>query len=123
MLKWYNYEIVAPHDRANLERASHILEQFHGMPRAMAESMAYDKYKAQQHAKAAGHHLMGMVTSKENLRDEDAKKHYMMYILHMQALGLNYSGAVPPEITAHKPIDWPFDCYVEAEGDVLLKNR
>ncbi len=121
MHKWITYDIIDPDHRADLERLSAVFEQQHGLARPIAESYAYSKYKRTQHAKAAGHHLVGMINAKAAGNVKDSQKHYAMYSLHLEEMGLNPVSAVSPEIAAQKPDKWLHQGYAAHKADDYLK--
>ncbi|SRR5229473_5118968 len=104
MEKWLDrYQIIKSHDRYDLERSAAVFEKGEGLDREASEKAAYAKYKRLNHAKGAAYHLVGITQSKAHGKMKEAQKHYLLYVLHMGALGLNHLNPVPAEIAAQKP--------------------
>ena len=95
---WGGHPLLNAKDAEQLELAAAVHEFHHGKDRVSAEKAALDEYRRDSHAKAAAHHLMGMRAGQATGSQEDAKKHYDMYALHLKALGHEASGPVPPEV-------------------------
>jgi hypothetical protein len=71
-----------------------------GLAQTDAEEMAYKNYAKKHHQDAAAHHFRGMNRTKDNGDLEAAKKHGLMYGLHMKALGHDALDEVPEDIKA-----------------------
>ena len=98
---WEGCHILHPHHSAELEQAAAMHEFASGMPRKEAEEKAYQSYRKTQHEHAAAHHLRGLKSAYGSGDREDAKKHAVLYELHMKKLGHEPWRAVPPEIALH----------------------
>lgn len=96
--QWLGRPIVHQDHVTDLETRAAMNEFHHKMPRAEAEQHAHDAYVQEQQERAAAHHLAGMKAAMSTGNYEDARKHWALYDLHLNALGKNAIGAVPPEI-------------------------
>lgn len=96
------YPIANDEHKLDLERDSAMYTITYGMSKDQAESLAYQKYKKKQHVKAAAYHLDGMDSAKARGSIEDANRHYSMFCLHSQQLGLRPHDPVNAEVEAHK---------------------
>lgn len=106
MNKWLGkFDIVDEKDKHDLERDSALHEFHHGMSRDQSENLAYQKYKKKQHLIAAAHHLDGIDDCKANGKAEDAKKYLAMYLLHLNALGMDPYSPINPEISGFRQPD------------------
>jgi hypothetical protein len=117
------YPIAEDSHIDDLERAAAVHEMHHGLPRDQAEATAHQKYKVLNHQKGAAHHLNGMRCAKANGNIQDSEKHYLIYCLHMKALGHNPNRPVPPDVMAHvtaeplaKFTPHSADCFVNQKG-------
>jgi hypothetical protein len=103
MLKWLGkYDILSKNDESDLERKA-ALYQFHKfLSKSQSEELAYQDYKKCMLAKAAAFHTDGMSFAKVRGDKEAEQRHYMLYALHCNELGINPRGHVPPEINAFR---------------------
>lgn len=113
--------IVKAEDTADLDRDSMVFQTQHGMDKQHADIAAYDKYKKNQHAQAAGHHLSGLDRNKFCGTQNDVSKHLAMYLLHAKELGSGAYDPVKPEIATYKKsLDtWGFTPH---PADILIKK-
>ncbi len=84
----------------DLERQAAIHEFDSKLPRPEAEAQAYSGYQKRQHQEAAAHHLLGMKAGLALGAPDDARRHSLLYDLHLQKLGhaATAGGAVPADI-------------------------
>ena len=97
---WQGRPIADAEDVHALEQRSAIHEFNDKMPRAEAEDHAYSDYVKDRRLDAAAHHLAGMKAAHGVGDMDEARKHGVMYELHVKALGLNPHGPVPHEVSA-----------------------
>lgn len=97
---WQGRPIADPEDVHDLEQRAAIHEFNDKMPRHEAEEHAYVNYVKEKRLEAAAHHLAGMKAAHGTGNMDEARKHGVMYELHLKALGLNPAGPVPPEVSA-----------------------
>jgi hypothetical protein len=94
--------VLDPDDVGELERESGVHEFVDRNPRDKAEDLAYGDYTRKHHMQAAAHHLAHMRASQANGNYSDAKRHKILYDMHLKELGLDSSsGKVPEEIAQH----------------------
>jgi hypothetical protein len=94
--------VLDPDDVGELERESGVHEFVNRNPRDKAEDLAYGDYTKKHHIQAAAHHLAHMRGSQANGNYGDAKRHKILYDMHLKELGLDdQSGKVPEEIAQH----------------------
>lgn len=97
---WLGRPLADAEDVHDLETRAAIGE-FHGkLPRHEAESKAYEEYVKDKRLEACAHHLAGVKAAHGAGDMDQARRHGMMYDLHMKALDLNPHEGVPPEVTA-----------------------
>ena len=87
--------VLAPEDVDELE--GHTMT-FTDKPREEAEEHAYGEYKKKHHLRAAAHHLAGMRAASSAGEHAQAKRHKLVYDLHIRALGLPDDGKVPSQV-------------------------
>jgi len=95
---WCNKPILKESDIDTLERAAALKEFGDGLPREVAEREAYSSYRKKLHEEAAASHLLGMRAAQATGDIEESGKHGEEYHKHMNALGHDSMGQVPPEI-------------------------
>jgi len=96
-----SWPITSAEDEADLYRRSVVKEFHEKKPRHIADAEAYSDWRREMHGKAAAHHLRGMRAAQGAGDMESARKHGFHYATHMQLIGLDPHGPVPPEITKH----------------------
>ena len=99
MPKWLGRSILSEDDTNDLERRAAIHEFDKKMPRQKAEEAAYVDYMTDRRREAAAHHLRGLKVAQAAGDMEAARRHSVMYGLHLKALGGNPYDAPPPEVT------------------------
>jgi len=100
MHEWQGRTILHPSHANELERESALLEYGHKLPRDQAEDQAHKAYVKKHREAAAAHHLKGAQAAQAVGDTESAKKHGIMYSLHVKALGHEPVGPVHPDIKA-----------------------
>lgn len=95
---WKDKPIVDPSHAHDLEQRTAMKEFNDKLPSAQAEEKAHEEYRREQHLQAAAKHFVGMKSARAAADHEEAKKHHIMYTLHLQQLGMNPSGALPKEV-------------------------
>ncbi len=89
--EWINGDkrryVLDADDIPELERDAGNNEFIQRMPRLEAEDKAYSDYKTKHHAKAAAHHLTMMRAASAAGAHNEAKRHKLIYDLHLKALG------------------------------------
>lgn len=107
---WMNKKIASPDDANRLHQEAAVLEFGHRLPRAEAEARAYENYKQDRHGAAAAYHVLGMKAASVAGNKEDAKKHWLMYQAHVQALGgdKKMQGKPAPEVERHLERETPY---------------
>lgn len=95
---WGGRPILDGKHAANLDADAALFEFRDGKERGKAEEEAYGSYKKNHHAQAAAYHLGGMRSAQGSGDTESAKKHRMMYELHVRQLGFDPSDAVPADV-------------------------
>lgn len=98
---WLGRPVLDPSHHGDLEQRAAINEFQHKMPRAQAEAKAHEEYVKDHRQRAAAHHLQGMRAAGALGNKDDAHKHWLLYDMHMKALGLESVGPVPPEVQKH----------------------
>jgi hypothetical protein len=102
--QWAGKDIV-DQDHAQLLDREAAVHEFEGkVPRHEAEDKTYGDYKRKQHAVAAAHHLRGMKVSVAAGDGREARKHGLMYQLHLQSLGHEPGGPVPDEVRQYEHV-------------------
>jgi hypothetical protein len=99
-LHWLGRPIAKPEDAHGLETKAAIHEFNHKLPRHQAEQKAYDEYVHENHVGAAAHHLSGMKAAQASGHMEEARKHGVLYEMHINALGHAAHQPVPLEVQA-----------------------
>lgn len=112
--QWQGNTILAPEHHKELELAAAVNQYHHGMGRLEAEAKAFQDYRKDHHAQAAAFHLMGMKQAATVGSQEDGKRHYDMYALHMKQLGHEPHEAVPPEVQRY--VQQPKKAYYKFKG-------
>lgn len=97
---WLGRTILHPSHHEELEQNAAVNEFGLKMPRKEAEAAAYADYEKRQRTQAAAHHLAGMKAAHAAGDMEAARKHGMMYQLHVKALGHEPVGPTAPAIAA-----------------------
>jgi hypothetical protein len=100
LANWLGRPIVDAEDQHDLERRAAIHEFGSKMPRHEAEARAYEDYVRDRRLDAAAHHLAGVKAAQASGNMDEARKHGVLYELHMKALDLNPHGPVPPEVSS-----------------------
>lgn len=95
---WLGRPILDDSHATDLETRAAINEFHARMPRAEAEQKAHDDYVREHRERAAAHHLAGMKAAQAVGNHEDARKHWVLYDMHLKALGKESIGSVPPEV-------------------------
>jgi hypothetical protein len=96
---WMDRYPVLHHDHfADLEAKAAMNEFGLKMPREAAEKAAHDDYVKRWRTQAAAHHLAGMKAAHAAGDMEAARKHSMMYNLHVKALGHEPVGPAHPDV-------------------------
>jgi hypothetical protein len=98
--QWMGRPIASMDDEKDLERAAAVNEFSGKLPRDQAEEKAYADHVHTQHVKAAGHHLAGQRAAKGVGDMAAARKHGLLYEMHVEKLGHDKYGPVPPEVKA-----------------------
>ncbi len=90
--------VLDPDDVEGLEREAGVHEYVNKHPREDAEDAAYGDYTKKHHTEAAAHHLSYMKAAQANGNYSDAKRHKILYDMHVKALGIEDNGDVPNEV-------------------------
>lgn len=98
---WQGRPILDPKDHHTLETVAAAREFGQKLPKDEAEKDAYAWYTKQHHMAGAAHHLDGMHKAREAGDQESARKHSLMYTLHLKGAGLDPNGPVPQELKQH----------------------
>jgi hypothetical protein len=98
-------QILDPAHTTELETRAAIHEFQDKMPRAAAEAKAHDAYVLEHRRRAAAHHLDGFQAASAVGDKDSAQKHWLLYDLHMKALGHETAGPVPAEIKSLQELD------------------
>jgi hypothetical protein len=99
--KWAGRTILDESHATDLDSQAAVHEIDDKLPRHRAEEEAYRKYKKENHAKAAAHHLMGMKAAQGAGSMDEARKHGIMYSMHVKELGEDEYGPVPSSVKQH----------------------
>ena len=97
---WMGRRIVKDTDADRLEEAAALLEFGEGVPRSQAEDRAHRDYLADQHRRAAAHHLRGLRAAQAAGDLEEGAKHGEAYHHHMGKLGHDSMDQVPDDVKA-----------------------
>lgn len=95
---WQGHPVEDEEHHRNLDLKAAVLQFHHGLDRLTAEKQVKHDDRVERHQKAAAHHIDGMRAANAVGNHEDAEQHHAMYSLHLRALGLNPSEAVPSEV-------------------------
>lgn len=95
---WLGRPILHEDDSHDLEMRAAVHEFGGKLPRHEAEAKAHEEYVKDWRLKASAHHLSGMRAAQGAGQMDEARKHGALYEMHMNALGLNPHGPVPPEV-------------------------
>lgn len=101
------FPITDPDHAHDLESRAAINEFHHKMPRSEAESKAHSDYVRDRHVEAAAHHLAGMKAAHGAGDMDAARKHSVMYNLHIKALGHDPISPPPQEVVAASKKETP----------------
>lgn len=101
MPKWAGRQILEDGHAQELDQHAATLEFDHKLSRGQAEQEAHGQYTKEQHAKAAAHHLMSMKAAQGAGSMDEARKHGVLYGLHLKALGEDPYGPVPAKVKSH----------------------
>jgi hypothetical protein len=94
--------VLDPEDVDELERESGVHEFINKKPREEAEDAAYGDYTKKHHMQGAAHHLTRMKAAQANGNYGDAKRHKILYDMHLKEMGVEAKdGKVPDEVTQH----------------------
>lgn len=118
--KWNDRDIVDPADADELDRTAAVYEFKHRMPRHDAEHRAHHEYQQQKHREAAAYHLTAMKAARAAGSHEDGQKHGLLYQLHLKALGLDSTRAVPKEIESLAAKQDQFYHFKPHRGDAFI---
>lgn len=97
-LQWSGRKILHPDHALALDMKAARYEFGDRLPREEAEHKAYGDYTRERHVEAAAHHLVGMRAARTSGDFEASRKHGALYHTHLEALGLQPVGPVPPEV-------------------------
>lgn len=97
---WNGRKIVKEEDKHDLENRAAVYEFKHRMKRDDAEHRAHHEYKKDKHREAAAHHLAGMKAASAAGSHDEARKHALMYQMHLDALHHDPIGPVPQDISS-----------------------
>lgn len=122
---WRGRQITDPTHAHDLEQRAAIHEFETKVPKEAAEDMAWKDYAKTQHQKAAAKHWSGMLAGKATGDHAESVKHATMYSQHLQKLGLNPNGRIPPEIEQHLDTnkDEPFYRFQPHPADGFLFSQ
>lgn len=98
---WKNRVILDESHAGDLESRAAIHQFTNKMDSEAADEAAHLDYKKDHHRQAAAKHFVGMKAARASADNEEARKHFIMFNLHMKALGLNPNAALPSEIESH----------------------
>ena len=118
--------VISADDVPELERESAVNEFVQKRPREEAESAAYTSYRRKHHVQAAAHHLAMMKAAAASGSHKDAKKHSLVYGLHLKELGFDPNDSrVPDEIQSimSDPEKNPGLRFQAHKGDAFLLNK
>lgn len=121
---WNGRKIVKEEDKHDLENRAAVYEFKNRMKRDDAEHRAHHEYKKDKHREAAAHHLAGMKAAQGAGSHDEARKHALMYQMHLEALHENPYGAVPADIAGLAEKQERFYKFKAHGGDAfLLQNK
>lgn len=118
--------VLSAEDIPELEREAGVHEFVNKKPREEAEQNAYDSYRRKHHLEAAAHHLSMMRAAGASGSYNDAKKHKLVYDMHLQQLGYDPSDHnVPDDIKnfMNDPHNNPGLRFKAHKGDAFLLNK
>lgn len=98
---WKNRVILDESHAGDLESRAAIHQFTNKMDSEAADEAAHSDYKKDHHRQAAAKHFVGMKAARASADNEESRKHFIMFNLHMKALGLNPNAALPSEIETH----------------------
>lgn len=93
--------VLHPDDTAELDRDAGVHEFVSMKPRDEAESLAYTDYRNKHHSKAAAYHLALTRASHAAGDVKAAKRHKLLYDLHLKALGYDPDQGKVPDSVQH----------------------
>ncbi len=96
--QWQGRPILQSSHAHDLDTQAAIYEFKHGLSRQDAEARAHDEYRLQTHTQAAAHHLRGVRAAQALGDQKAARKHGLLYNLHIRALGADPLGSVPDAV-------------------------
>ena len=96
---WQSKRVLHPDHVSGLDLSAAKYEFGNKMPRDQAEGRAYEDYVKEQRLDAAAHHLAGAKAARAAGDMQAAQKHGALYHAHLEALGMQPVGPVPPEVT------------------------
>lgn len=99
--QWMDRPVLNQDHLSDLDQRAAIHEFTHRLPRHEAEEHAYQDYIREQRVQAAGHHLKGMKIAQAAGDQDSARRHHLMYTMHIQALGEDPYGPPPAAVEAH----------------------
>jgi hypothetical protein len=97
--EWSGRPILEADHVSDLEQRAAVAEFRDRLPRAEAEAAAHREYRREHHLDAAAHHLRGMRAAQASGDGDDAKKHRVMYDLHLKEMGVD-GDEVPADVRA-----------------------
>lgn len=98
--QWLGRPILSADDTHDLEQRAAVNEFSSKMPRHEAEEKAHQDYTRERRIDAAAHHLAGMRAAQGAGQMDEARKHGLLYELHLRSLGHEPIGPVPAEVKA-----------------------
>ncbi len=116
---WGDKRVLHPDHIGGLDLAAAKYEFGDRMPRSQAEAKAHEDYTREQRLDAAAHHLMGSKASLAAGDHESARKHGALYHAHLEALGMQPVGPVPPEVTKRLAMVQGVHKFKAHTGDLL----
>lgn len=97
---WLGRPLADEEDAGEAEQRAAALEFGHALPRHEAEARAYEEYQKDRRLQAAAHHLAGIRASQGAGDMDSARRHGLLYQLHLNALGMDPNTSPPPEVLA-----------------------